>query len=472
MSPRHALSRRTFLRGSLATGLSVSVGLPLLEAMLNPHGTALAQNQPLPKRFGVFFFGNGRGVDAARWRPSGSGAGYTLSPQLEPLRDVKEYVSVVSGMSARQLNSPQGHHNGSVSILSGHDFVTLPKANAPYRSTFAKPSIDQLAAAVLGKSTRFKSIEVGISRRVITGEGTTLQYISHNGPDSANPPEQNPRALFDRLFAGVMPAQPGTSTPPPPMMDALAALKKSVLDTVLDDLAALQKRVGSADRRRLDQHAEGIRAIERRLASDPALGGSAGGMAGAGCSVPMRPADSPANVSKEPFEERMLAMSELLALALSCDLSRVFSIQFSGSAAGPVFWPVGATRGHHDMSHDGETTQEMIDACTVFTLKQLAVLLSKLKQTPDGAGNLLDSLALLCTSDASNGATHSVEDFPVLIAGRAGGALVHPGVHYASNKEHTNKVLLTLLRAVGVQVAELGEGSIRQTGGVSALEKA
>jgi hypothetical protein len=469
MTRRTIVSRRTFLRGSLASGLSASVGLPLLEAMLDTNGTALAQNQPLPRRFGVFFFGNGRGVDAARWRPGGSGSSYTLSPQLEPLRDVKDYISVLTGMSARQVNSPQGHHNGSVSILSGHDFVTQPKANAPYRSTFAKPSIDQLAATVLGKSTRFKSIEVGISRRVITGEGTTLQYISHNGPDNANPPEQNPRALFDRLFAGVMPSQPG-STPPPPMMDALGALKKSVLDTVLEDLSTLQKRVGSADKLRLDQHAESIRAIERRLVTDPALGGGSAGMAGASCRLPARPADSPANLSKEPFEERMLAMSELLALAMSCDLSRVFSIQFSGSAAGPVFWPVGATRGHHDMSHDGEATQEQIDACTIFTIKQLAVLLNKLKQTPDGAGNLLDSLALLCTSDASNGATHSVEDYPVLIAGRAGGALKHPGVHYASNKEHTNRALLSLLRAVGVQQTELGEGNIRQTSGVSAVE--
>jgi len=459
-----SMERRTFLRGTLCGGLSVAVGLPLLEAMLNAHGTALAQAQPLPKRFGVFFFGNGRGVEASRWRPASVGADWTLSPQLMPLADVKDYVSLATGMTARQQNSPQGHHNGSVSILSGHDFVTQEKAGAPYRSTFARPSIDQLAAATLGKTTRFKSIEVGISRRVINGEGTTIQYISHNGPDSANPPELSPRALFDRLFASgvTKPATPSTPAP----SDALGALKKSILDTVLEDLNGLSKRVGAADKARLDQHAESIRAIERRLAASPGVGGS-----GASCAVGSAPAEIPANNSKEPLAERMAAMSDLLALALSCDLSRVFSIQFSGSAAGPVFWQVGATRGHHDMSHDGQATQTLIDACTVFTMEQLAVLLKKLKATPDGAGNLLDSLALLATSDASNGATHSVEDFPVLIAGRAGGALVHPGIHYASNKEHTNRVLLSLLRAVDVDVPELGEGSLRQTTGIAALEK-
>ena len=458
MIKRTQLDRRTFLRGALTSGLSVCIGLPLLEAMLNESGTALAQDRPLPKRFGLFFFGNGRGVDAARWRPSATGAGYTLSPQLMPLKEVKDYVSVVTGMTARQQRSPQGHHNGSVSILSGYDFVTQEKGNAPYRSTFAKPSIDQRAAAVLAQGTRFKSIEVGISRRVITGEGTTLQYISHKGPDSGNPPEHNPRALYDRLFAGAAPKPDA-----PAMSDALGALKKSALDTVLDDLSALTRRVGAADRARLEQHAESIRAVERRLIGAPA--------SGAACAPQSAPAEVPSNNSREPFAERMAGMSDLLALALSCDLSRVFSIQFSGSAAGPVFWPVNATRGHHDMSHDGQATQSVIDACTIFTMEQLAVLLKKFKETPDGAGNLLDSLALLATSDASNGATHSVEDYPVVIAGRAGGALTHPGVHYASaNKEHTNRVLLTLLRAVGVQVSELGEGSVRQTVGVAALE--
>jgi hypothetical protein len=464
MTKRTQIERRTFLRATLAGGLSISVGLPLLEAMLNSHGSALAQNQPLAKRFGVFFFGNGRGVDAARWRPSATGADWALSPQLLPLAPVKEYVSVLTGMTARQQKSPQGHHNGSVSILSGYDFVTQPKANAPYRSTFARPSIDQLAAATLGKTTPFKSIEIGISRRVITGEGTTIQYISHNGPDNANPPEQNPRALFDRLFSGKAPM----ATPAAPAMsDALGALKKSVLDTVLEDLRALNTRVGAADKARLDQHAEAIRAIEKRVGA-----GGAGAMGGgAQCTGAMAPADSPASNSKEPLAERMGAMSDLLALALSCDLSRVFSIQFSGSAAGPVFWQVGATRGHHDMSHDGQATQATIDACTIFTMEQLGVLLKKFKDTPDGAGNLLDSLALICTSDASNGATHSVEDFPVLLAGRAGGALVHPGIHYASNKEHTNRALLTLMRSVGVQLPELGEGAVRQTEGISALQK-
>jgi hypothetical protein len=456
MIRRTRIHRRTFLRGSLGAGLSVGIGLPLLEAMLNGNGTALAQNQALPLRFGVFFWGNGRGVEADKWTPQGTGATWTPSVELAPLMDVKDYVSVVTGLSARLANSPQGHHDGSVAILSGYDFIAQPANNAPYRSTFAKPSIDQLAAAKLGADSAFKSLEIGISTRIVNGEGTTLQYISHNGPDSANPPEASPKALFDRLFAKPVMAD-GSK-----VGEALRALRASVLDTVVDDLNALGKRVSTADRTRLEQHTESIRAIERRLESDPTLANA--------CMQPTAPVDPGGDRNKEPLAERMQAMSDLLAVAMSCDLSRVFSIQFTGSAANPVLWQVGADRGNHDLSHDGAATQDLLQASTVFTMEQFAYLVRKLRDTPDGAGNLLDSFALLATSDHSDGSTHSINDYPVVIAGRAGGALVHPGIHYAGKSEHTNKALLTLLRAVGVDVAELGSDVSHETASLSALE--
>jgi hypothetical protein len=458
MTKRTRMHRRTFLRGSLASGVTISVGLPLLDAMLNEHGTKLAHGQALPKRFGVFFFGNGRGVDPDKWVPTGTGAGWTPSLELEPLAGVKDYVSVVTGMNARLSNSPQGHHKGSAAILSGYDFITQPANNAPYRSTFARPSIDQVVADEIGTTTAFRSLEIGMSRRVINGEGTTIQYISHNGPDSGNPPELDPRKLFDRLFAEpVAPPMGGSAAG-----DALRMLRRSVLDTVIEDLGALGRRVGTADKARLEQHTESIRAIERRLETDlsaPKLQ----------CDSPTAPGELSDDNSREPIAERMTAMGDLLALAMSCDLSRVFTIQFSGSAAGPVFWQVGATRGHHDLSHDGESSQSIIEACTIFTMEQFAGLVSKFRDTPDGAGNLLDSMALLATSDHGDGAAHDVEDYPVLIAGRAGGALVHPGIHYRDD-EHTNTVLLTLLRAMGLPLTEIGEGRYLRTTGVSALE--
>lgn len=456
---RIRIPRRTFLRGTLAGGVGIAVGLPLLEPMLDGNGSALAQGAALPRRFGVFFFGNGRGVEQAKWRPTGSGASWAPSPLLQPLSGVKDYITVVTGMNAKLDKSPQGHHKGSAAILSGHEFVTQPANNAPYRSTFAKPSIDQLVAASVGAATRFKSLELATSSRVIRGEGTTINYISHNGPDSPNPPELDPVALFDRLFADGGAMQPAT----PAVTQGLRALRGSVLDTVLGDLDAMRARVGAADRVRLEQHTESIRAIERRLTSAPA-------MAALQCDDPTKPAAITGMSGKEPLAERLDAMGDLLALALSCDLTRVFSLQWSGSAGGPVFWQVGATRAHHDLSHDGAGAQALIEKITIFTMEELAKMLTKFRDTPDGAGNLLDSLALLITSDTSDGEAHSVNDLPVVIAGKAGGALKYPGVYYHSNGEHTNRVLLSVLRGVGLTLAEIGEGNNKQTAGVSAIE--
>jgi hypothetical protein len=362
-------------------------------------------------------------------------------------------------MNARLANSPQGHHKGSAAILSGYDFITQPANNAPYRSTFSRPSIDQVIAAEIGTSTAFKSLEIGTSRRVINGEGTTIQYISHNGPDSGNPPELDPRKLFDRLFAMPVP----TPTTAPGVGDALRVLRRSVLDSVIADLGSLGRRVGTADKARLQQHTESIRAIERRLQTDLAA-------PTVQCENPTAPEPIPTDNSREPLAERMAAMGDLLAIALSCDLSRVFSIQWSGSAGGPVFWQVGATRGHHDLSHDGDSSQDIMEAITVFTMEQFAGLLRRFRDTPDGAGNLLDSMVILASSDHGDGAAHDVEDYPVLLAGRAGGALVHPGVHVRDEREHTNTVLLTILRAMGLQTASIGEGNYERTMGVSALE--
>jgi hypothetical protein len=298
---------------------------------------------------------------------------------------------------------------------------------------------------------------------VINGEGTTIQYISHNGPDSPNPPEVDPAAVFDRLFAGG--AAPSTMQPmTPAVTDRLRALRGSVLDTVLGDLGAMHKRVGASDRVRLEQHTESIRAIERRLTTMP-MGPSV-----VQCENPTKPGAIMGASGKEPLAERLDAMGDLLALAMSCDLTRAFTIQWSGSAGGPVFWQVGASRAHHDLSHDGAGAQDVIEKITVFTMEELAKMLVKFRDTPDGAGNLLDSLALLATSDTSDGEAHSVNDYPIVIAGKAGGALKHPGVYYHSNGEHTNKVLLTLLRGVGLDIAELGEGNNRQTEGATALE--
>jgi hypothetical protein len=451
------LSRRKLLRGALGGGI-VTVGLPPLAAMFNANATAYADGSPIPRRLGIFFWGNGVKLD--RWTPANTGPGWTPSAALAPLLPLKDDVSVVSGMDLKTGNE-RGHHAGCVGILSGAPMVSEPHPNSNYVSTFSKPSIDQVAAGAIGQTTRFKSLEVGISRRVVSGEGTTLHYLSHNGPDSTNPPEYDPAKVFDRIFGTDFMLKGAAAAAPDPRR----ALRRSVLDAVSADLTSLRATVGASDKVRLDQHLENIRSIENRLVemaptAPPALA----------CKLPANPGSLPDQNRQEQLEPKMKAMSDLIALALACDQTRVFSVMFSGSVGSTVFWEVGAQGGHHDLTHDEPGDQPLVQASTVFTMQQFATLLGALKGIPEGAGTLLDNCVVLASSDVADGREHSIEDYPILVAGRGGGYLKHPGVHYRSSGENTSTVLLSVLRAAGLTLTEFGDKGGHVTAGCSAIE--
>ena len=444
---KKCLTRRHLLRGAGA-GVSVAVALPWLEAMM--PNRAAAQAVAAPKRMGIFFFGNGRGVRANRWNPTSTGPNWQLSPQLAPLSDYKEYLNVVTGMDAK-TTSNRGHHRGTAAMLSGGNFESQPRGTSNFRSTFKFPSIDQIAAAELGKQSRFPSMEVGIAGSLSRKEGTTLFAIAHKGPDNVSEGERDPSKVFERLFGeGAAEGQTDETTA------RLRMLRRSVLDTVAEDTQSLLLNVGARDRVRLEQHLQNVREIEKRVAALSTEGGAA-------CATP----PAPGKVSN--VEARMSVMSQLLASALACDATRVFSVLFVGSVAGPKFGPL--TKGHHGRSHDGAGGQDQMDAATRFIMAQFGVLLQALKDTPDVEGtNLLDNSGILCTSDVSNGQSHSIKDMPVMLAGGAGGALRNPGRHVATKGANTSQVLLTLLRAVGLPLNEFGHGGGRVTSGVSEIE--
>ncbi|HVZ75274.1 MAG TPA: DUF1552 domain-containing protein [Polyangia bacterium] len=459
---RSRISRRAILRG-VAGGVGIGVALPPLEAMFNGNGNAYADGTAIPRRLGIFFWGNG--VKPDRWVPINTGAGWTSSPSLQPLEDagVKDYVNVVSGTNITS-GDERGHHSGTVGILSGAPLVSQPAGGAPYRSTFSQPSIDQVAAGIIGTSSRYKSLEVGVSTRVNGNEGTTLHYLSHSGPDSPNPPEYDPSKLFDRIFgAGFTP--PGSTTTP--VVDATLGYRKSVLDVVLRDFNGVRARAGAADKARLDKHADGIRSIESRLMTSSMPVASA-----ASCKLPIKPSAFADQAGKEQLAEKTKAMGDLLAIALACNMTRVFSMMFTGSTASTVFWEVNITSAHHQLTHDEPGMQPQVQASTVFMMKCFASLLTSLKSVPEGAGNVLDNTAILASTDTSDGRFHSVRDYPILVAGKGGGYFKYPGIHYrsASGTESTSTVLLSVLRAAGTNLATVGAAGGLSTVSCSGIE--
>jgi hypothetical protein len=451
------LDRRTLLRGALS-GAAVTVALPTLESMLNGNGTALAAGQRLPRRMGVFFWGNG--IRHKFWVPAQRGARWNLSDELEPLAPVKKYINVVTGLVVKTGNE-QGHHAGTVGILSGCPMVSQPHPSSAYASTFSAPSIDQVAAAAIGKTTPFRSLEVGVSRQVTENEGTTLLYLSHRGPDAPNPPEYDPARVFDRLFGAA--GRPGTGLGADSALESGRQMGRSVLDVVAEDARALERQLGSNDRRRIELHLDGIREIERRVSRE--------WRRAAQCRAGERPGTLAAGETQEPHVVINEAMSRLTALALSCDLTRVFSFMFSGSVGETSYWEVGQDQSHHQFTHDEVGDQPTVHAATVFVMQQFSRLLQTLKETPDGAGNLLDSSVILASSDTADARAHDLNDYPVLIAGRGGGSLKYPGIHYRSDtKENTSKALLSVLRAAGLPLTTFGQKGGQVAESLTAIE--
>lgn len=433
MRPGRSISRRTVLKGMLG-GAAVSVALPRLEAFAADG---------FPKRFGIWFWGNG--ILPERWVPTGEGTEWTLSEQLAALEPVKSEITVVSGMAVKTGNSIP-HGSGPAGMLSGAPLIVRSGDDF----TFSTPSIDQVIAAQAGQETRFRSLELGVR----PGPG-----LSYTGADQRNPPESSPRMLFDRLFGSGFSA-PGEE----PVVDPKLGLRRSVLDAVIADANRLKGRVSTADRMRLEQHLEGVRDLERRIArleEDPPSLES--------CALPGEPEAEYPDVDGRPqLSEINRVMADLTAMALACDQTRVFSYFYTYPVNNLLF--PGMPAGHHRLTHDEPGEQPQVNEIVKQIITELSFFLQRLAAVPEGDGTLLDNCAILCTSDTSFGRNHSLDDYPIIIAGTAGGAL-KKGIHYRSpSGENTSMVLLSLLRAMDLPIAEYGEEAGRVDRGLGAIE--
>jgi len=451
---RFRLSRRTMLRGVVG-GSVVALALPPLEAMLDAHGEAHADGTELPRRLITWFWGNGVALADVNntggplaFYPATTGAGYELTPQLAPFANVRDWVSVLSGYQV-SAGAPgrRGHHDGCM-LFSGLPFIELPPNGANYASKFGGPTVDQVVADRIGGLTFLPSIQLRVSKRVITSEGPTLEFLSHKGPDQPLTAIHDPRDAWDRLFASF-------TVPDDPQKPH----RLSALDAVLEDAMQLKARVSSADRIRLDAH---LAAVEQLRSQIDALAPV--------CEIPPEATQNNDDIDgNEPLEPVNRAMSELLALAFSCDITRVASVQFTGSVGYTVFNQLGLNMGHHDLTHDAGQNAA-VDAATIETMRMLAQLCERLQQTPEGALNLLDNSVILASSDASSGLTHAVTDMPIIVAGGGGGALVHPGIHHRTEGANTSDILLTIAQTVCPELTEIGGEQGYSNTPVSALQ--
>lgn len=435
------LDRRTLLRGLLSTGATATIGLPLLEAMLNTNGTALALDEPLLPLYVTWFFGNG--TLPGLWRPAstGAGSGWELSHQLTPLAAHKSYLTVISGLEGKLVVSGVEHPTGSSAATVG----------SPLNGNAVRDkSIDQVVADMTAEGAPFRSLEVGVTPATPSGPQHSLHSVSHNGPNSRNDAEYDPRAVFSRIFGGFEAPDAEAPTDDP---TKLARVQKSVLDSVLADGERLKLRLGVSDQQRVEAHMDAIRAIERRLQTSPDQPAPT-------CTVPGAPTNEGDNKSEAPPEVNT-AMADLTTLALACERTRVATFMFSLPAAHVYYRHLASNMNddfHDTICHSDpgdSSNQPRVDTGVQYAMTCLSEFLDKMKNTPYGAGNLLDSTLIYATSDTAWGKVHDRVDWPVLLAGKAGGRL-RGDEHHRFEGENLSRALLTVAQIMGSTRTEWG----------------
>ncbi len=451
---RFVLPRRTFLRGSLAVG-TAAVGLPLLEAMLNDHGTALAGGAPLPMQFITWFIGNGYRLE--QLEPSTTGAGFALSAELQPFQNVAEYLSIVTGLQNWCYAQPT-HHEGMTAWNGYH-----PAQLSGLFSKAGGPTLDQLIAdhieATASPAPAIRSIQVGVSKRTsVMDSGTTMHVLSHRGTEEPLYPVFQPKAVFQTLFGNFVP-QPDDK-----------ALRLQVIASVREDAKKLQAKVGAADRLRIEAHLDGLAELEETINTLPPQ-----------CPLPMEPTvENNVNVSNlsqpEPLDEVNKAMCDLIVAAFKCDVTRVASCMFIGGAAETVYHEIGQSEGFHNLTHMG-SAQAQVHTGVVHAHTKLAYLLEQMKATVDATGaNLLDTGLVLSGSDCATGYTHNVSRQPWILVGKLRDKM-KAGYHHqvagpyngnegaANAAGNTSDVLLTILKAFDPSATSIGDLTPRNRGG-------
>jgi hypothetical protein len=423
-----SLPRRTFLRG-----MGAAAALPLLDAMV-PALSAMAQTAAKPvRRLGFVYIP--MGMNAAAWTPKGEGRIPELSPTLASLMPFLDHVTVVTNLELRNAYTAGNHASANCAFLS------CVKAKRTEGSDYQlATTVDQIAAKDIGKDTPIPSLELGTDLIAQVGNcdnGFACAYqnnLSWSSPTTPLPTEADPRVVFERLFGdGGGPER------------RRAELRKSgsILDRMTQDMARLQRELGSGDRTRLSQYLDSVREVERRIQkAEQQRDGS-----------PVLDLERPANVPAV-WEDHVKLMFDLQVLALQSDMTRVITFQLARETSTRSYPHIGVSEPHHPVSHHADDPEKLAKLAKINAhhVSLFAYLVQKLQATPDGDGSLLDHSIYMLGSGMGNPNVHDHSNLPIVLAGGGAGKL--KGARHIKYAEQTPlaNLHLTLLDKVGVRL--------------------
>ena len=432
---KKSLSRRTVLRG-----IGASVALPLLDGMVPAFAAGQSSAAKPVRRFGAVYVPNGMWMK--QWTPATEGPTFEFSPTLASLEPFRDAVTVISGLSVAKNAGASLHSRASTRWLTG----VAPREGQSQAAVYAGVSMDQIAAKALGHQTQLASLELALEPNDFAGScdpGFSCAYvttISWRSPTTPLPMEHNPRVVFERLFGDS-----GTTDP----AARLARIKKdrSILDSVVEEATRLSRRVGAADRLKLNEYLDAIRDIERRLQLAAEQNDQA---------VPV--VDQPTAIP-ESYEAYAKLMFDLQVLAYQTDLTRIQTFMLGRELSARQYPEIGAPDAHHPTSHHTNDPEKQASYAKInaFHTRLFAYYVDKLRATPDGDGTLLDHVMLVYGSGMSDGNSHATTNLPLVLvgggAGKGGHHLRYPGDTPLPN------IHLTLLDQLGVPTDTLGDST-------------
>ena len=433
------LPRRAVLRG-----LGAAIALPLLDGMV-PALTAQRRTAAAPvRRFGVFYVPNG--MSMPYWFPREEGTLAELPPTLQSLSAFKDRVLLCGGLDDESANLVKGggdHARSAGTFLTCEPFKITSGADV-----FAAVSMDQIAARELSKETQLASLELGIESNAMVGNcdgGASCAYtntIAWRTPTTPLPIENDPRAVFERLFGTT------GSTDPEVRMERLRR-DRSILDAVGGELKGLELILGPGDQIKLDEYLDALRDIERRIQ-----------MAEQQSTRELPIVDQPVGVPSD-YEEHAKLMMDLLTLAYQTDLTRISSFMLAREVSGRAYPEIGVSDYHHPLSHhqDEPAKLERLHKINEYHFRQFAYLVEKLAALPEADGTMLDSTLFLYGTGISDSNTHFHDDLPIaLIGGKATGIKGGRYIRYADDTPLAN-LHMTILDKLGVPVDAFGDSN-------------
>jgi hypothetical protein len=439
------IPRRAALRGVLG-GAAVTLALPILDCQLNQNGSAFAATgAPLPIRFGTWYWGMGHtpGHAIAEKRETGPGIGFL--EETEALKPVMGMLNHFSGFNM-PLDGRQNytHFTGWVANRTG---------SAPTRQgEIPAPTFDLLVADVIGKNSRFRTIDVSAA-------GIARENYSARNTNSRAAAEVNPVALYQRLFG------PGFVDPNVAEFkaDPRIMVRKSVLSAFMDESKAYLKTVSAADAARLDEYFTSVRQVENQLALQ--LEKPAPNQA---CVVPARPADPEQDKVLSAREmdvvvETHKIMTKLLLMAVACDQTRVFNMVFTDNFSNVR--RKGESYTHHLLTHEEAIDDKLGYQPLTFWFNKTCMdgwahYVTALSEIREGDGTLLDNCLVFASSETNYARVHTIDGVPVYLAGRAGGRM-KSGMHVVGGGDPITRVGLTIQKIMGVSVDKWGTNSLQ-----------